>query len=259
MDRPPREKLRRLEVSDLFPRNLLFEEHLNADVIDERSIRDAAKSGKWWYRLLPVGLAQTAEAFARRRDYDAVITWSSRVAIPFAFLLKFTGVHCSHISLLSWLSKPKTAFAVRFVQKNIDRIILWSRSQYDFALHRLRLPESKVVLVGRRVDHLFWRPVDGPTDIICSAGQEMRDYPTLIEALRGLPIRCHIATGQLRDKMFDTVKAVYRYDKLPSNVTFGKMTFCELRNLYARSRFVVVPLHQTDTDNGVTVVEEAMA
>jgi glycosyltransferase involved in cell wall biosynthesis len=29
--------------------------------------------------------------------------------------------------------------------------------------------------------------------------------------------------------------------------------------LYARSRFVVIPLHQTDTDNGVTAIEESMA
>jgi glycosyltransferase involved in cell wall biosynthesis len=33
----------------------------------------------------------------------------------------------------------------------------------------------------------------------------------------------------------------------------------ELRDLYARSRFVVVPLLPSDTDNGVTVILEAMA
>jgi glycosyltransferase involved in cell wall biosynthesis len=33
----------------------------------------------------------------------------------------------------------------------------------------------------------------------------------------------------------------------------------ELRDLYARSRFVVVPLQPSDTDNGVTVILEAMA
>jgi glycosyltransferase involved in cell wall biosynthesis len=37
------------------------------------------------------------------------------------------------------------------------------------------------------------------------------------------------------------------------------MTFPELRDLYARSRFVVVPLRPTDTDNGVNVILEAMA
>ncbi len=37
------------------------------------------------------------------------------------------------------------------------------------------------------------------------------------------------------------------------------MSLTELRNLYARSRFVVVPLLPSDTDNGVTVILEAMA
>ncbi len=37
------------------------------------------------------------------------------------------------------------------------------------------------------------------------------------------------------------------------------MPLTELRDLYARSRFVVVPLHASDTDNGVTVILEAMA
>jgi glycosyltransferase involved in cell wall biosynthesis len=44
-----------------------------------------------------------------------------------------------------------------------------------------------------------------------------------------------------------------------SNVTIGRKTLLELRDLYARSRFVVVPLKTSDTDNGITVILEAMA
>jgi len=44
-----------------------------------------------------------------------------------------------------------------------------------------------------------------------------------------------------------------------TNVTQGRMSLPELRNLYARSRLVVVPLLHSDTDNGVTVILEAMA
>jgi glycosyltransferase involved in cell wall biosynthesis len=44
-----------------------------------------------------------------------------------------------------------------------------------------------------------------------------------------------------------------------SNITASRMTLSELRNLYARSRFVVVPLLPSDTDNGVTCILEAMA
>jgi glycosyltransferase involved in cell wall biosynthesis len=44
-----------------------------------------------------------------------------------------------------------------------------------------------------------------------------------------------------------------------THITKGRMPLTELRDLYARSRFVVVPLMPSDTDNGVTVILEAMA
>ena len=46
---------------------------------------------------------------------------------------------------------------------------------------------------------------------------------------------------------------------LDAKVTVGRKTLLELRELYARSRFVVVPLVPSESDNGVTVILEAMA
>ena len=46
---------------------------------------------------------------------------------------------------------------------------------------------------------------------------------------------------------------------LPANITTGEKSFAALRELYDRSRFVVIPLHETDTDNGTTSILEAMA
>jgi glycosyltransferase involved in cell wall biosynthesis len=43
------------------------------------------------------------------------------------------------------------------------------------------------------------------------------------------------------------------------NITVERRTLPELRDLYARSRFVVVPLLPSRSDNGVTVILEAMA
>ena len=42
-------------------------------------------------------------------------------------------------------------------------------------------------------------------------------------------------------------------------MTVGAKTFAELRALYARSRFVVVPLLPSDSDNGITTILEAFA
>ena len=44
-----------------------------------------------------------------------------------------------------------------------------------------------------------------------------------------------------------------------NKVTIGPLPLDGLRELYARSRFVVVPVVASDMDNGVTVILEAMA
>jgi glycosyltransferase involved in cell wall biosynthesis len=88
----------------------------------------------------------------------------------------------------------------------------------------------------------------------------MRDYETLIKALDGTGIPCHIAavlargrSDQWRQALGDSGEKV----ELPDNVTVGSRNPVELRELYARSRFIVLPLHQSDTDNGITCLLEA--
>ena len=94
------------------------------------------------------------------------------------------------------------------------------------------------------------------------AGREMRDFATLIAALDGTGVRCHIA-GSLVAGMDDRWRAELgdRGERvgLPDGVTFGPLTPVEMRELYARSRFVVLPLHPTDTDHGISCMLEAFA
>jgi glycosyltransferase involved in cell wall biosynthesis len=103
----------------------------------------------------------------------------------------------------------------------------------------------------------------GAGDMICAVGREMRDYPTLIEALRPLSIPCHIAAGTAVNYAgFGTEDPRARNvgdQLLPANVTTGQKSFAELRELYARSRFVVVPILPSLSDNGISAVIEAMA
>jgi glycosyltransferase involved in cell wall biosynthesis len=88
----------------------------------------------------------------------------------------------------------------------------------------------------------------------------MRDFETLIKSLDGTGIPCHIAaviargrSDQWRQALGDSGEKA----ELPDNVTVGSRNPVELRELYARSRFVVLPLYQSDTDNGITCLLEA--
>jgi glycosyltransferase involved in cell wall biosynthesis len=120
-------------------------------------------------------------------------------------------------------------------------------------------------LIRHFVDQIFYSPRPTEDDMICAVGAEMRDYATLVKAVGGTGLRCHMATDHVRipgrvrllnDRRVPIQDIVSQAD---SNITASRMTLSELRNLYARSRFVVVPLLPSDTDNGVTCILEAMA
>ncbi len=252
------EKVTALEEADKLPRMSLFDRTLQTDILNEKFLASSNPMRKWIYRLLPFSASQIIEAFFVRKKYDVVISWAERPGILFAALLTLTRAKVPHVALMTWISKPKKAFFIKLVNKRISTLVLWSTVQYDFAINKLRLRPERVKFVYPYADQKFYRPLERETDMICSAGREMRDFPTLIEAMRGLDIKCHIAVS-LRGKMYDTVKAALTAKSVPSNVTVGNLPLDELRELYARSRFVVIPLLPTDTDNGLTVIIESMA
>jgi glycosyltransferase involved in cell wall biosynthesis len=258
--RPRLEELRALEQADLCPRAALFQDRLSADLLDERWLRGRPARYKV-LSMLPDVAAQVYEAFLVRNNYDAVISWAERLALPFAALLKATGSPTPHIAIVSWISKPKKALLLKNVQSHIDRLVTGSSRQRDFAIHELGLPDHKVVHLKLFVDQKFFRPMDAEEDAICSVGQEMRDYSTLIEAVRPLAnLRCHIAAGGAQvGPIASSVGIRHLSRDLPPHMTLGKLPYLDLRRLYARSRFVVIPLLQSDTDNGVTAILEAMA
>jgi glycosyltransferase involved in cell wall biosynthesis len=254
-----REETRRLEAADLAPRVLLYEDALNSDILDEDFLRRAPPARARAYRHLPTGVAQVLEAHAVRRRYDAVVSWSDRIGLAFAGLSKLTRARGPHVAILMWISPRKKAELLRRVHSHIDRLIIPAPLQREFAIGALGVPASKVVALPWSIDVEFWRPMPGPADMICAVGSEMRDYPTLLEALRGLPVRCHIAAGTTRSVRSPWVESIDRSGPLPPNVTVGKLPPAELRRLYARSRFVVIPLVPGDSDNGITSIVEAMA
>jgi glycosyltransferase involved in cell wall biosynthesis len=253
------EEIRFLEERDLCPRVSLLEEELNMQLLDERYLRTIPIARKMFYKLLPVNLALILEAWIIHRQYDAVISYYERIGLPFAYLQKIFGSDIPHILLTTWLSSDAKVWFLKRVHENLSKIMTWSSVQRDYAIKEIGISPEKIKLLKRGTDQNFWRPMESETDMICSAGMEMRDYPTMIKALKSLDIPCHIATGKARGQLFGTVKKLYEMDDIPKHITVGSKSYLQMREMYARSRFVVVPLLETDTDNGLTVILEAMA
>jgi glycosyltransferase involved in cell wall biosynthesis len=256
---PTAAELDRLVAADQWPRVRLYEQQLNSDMLDERDILAMHGVRRVLYRGLPIGTAQAAEAFSRRHGYDAIVSWGERFGLPLAAMLKASRARIPHVALFSWISSPKKAAVLRRVHSHIHRIVLWSSIQYEFAVHVLGIPPARIVELRWLVDQKFWRPMPGPTDMICAVGREMRDYATLVEAIRDLTVPCHIAAKVDIGKIDQWMSDLRDPTALPPHITAGSKPYPELRALYARSRFVVLPLYPTDTDNGVTAMTEAMA
>jgi glycosyltransferase involved in cell wall biosynthesis len=158
------------------------------------------------------------------------------------------------------MSVPKKVrlFRATGLRSRIDAMLVYATAQREFAIRELGMAPDDVVLTTFMVDTEFFRPdavqVE-PRRMICSAGLEFRDYPTLVEAVRGLDVEVVVAAASPWSKRTTDVAD----GGVPSNVTLTKLSLFELRTLYAQARFVVMPLQPVEFQAGITTILEAMA
>jgi glycosyltransferase involved in cell wall biosynthesis len=269
---------------------------LDAPVIDAAYMRTSATAVS--RRLVPaVGMpaSEVVEAFLRRGRYDTVCAWSDRVGLPLALLHKMARSGRQVVLVSQWLSRPKKARLVTRlgVDSHLRAVVNSSTYQIDYARDALGIAAEKLHVAYRPVDDRFWTPApQSGENVVSAVGWEARDYPTLLEAVEGLDVEVAIAVGMIgmeangaqasstgtgyddhaRLSVLAPWKGTYGYalqeswlqriarEGAPPNVTIAyQLGAPELRDLYRRSRFVVVPLYDVDSNCGVTTVTEAMA
>lgn len=216
-------------------------------------------------RIVPTWWRMAREIQRLHAEYDAIVTWGEKLSLATLMQQQLASVRKPHIAMMYQFEKPNIRVPLKVFKKNLHAVITWSSVQRRALIARIRFPSERVYLIRHYVDQVFYSPRPIEEDMICAVGAEMRDYATLLEAIRGTDLRCHIASDHVRipgrfrllnDRRVPIGNIGARAD---THVTQGRMSLTELRNLYARSRFVVVPLLPSDTDNGVTVILEAMA
>ncbi len=258
---------------DLAPRTVTAAE-LHADTLHAGDLATVRGCRGRLQRRLPVTWGLAVEASVRSDGYDAVLTWGEAVAWPVALLLALRPRRPRHLSILLWpLDRTSPSRLKRTVKsrvfptlarRGIDRYLVTAPAQRRRMMDEWHIPAAQMPACIKGLDTTFWRPLE-PADQagICAVGREMRDYETLVAALQGLDIPCHIAaaTGPLNPAhgTEDERGRSVAEEDLPPGITLGPLSLLELRDLYAASRFVVVPVMPTDTDNGVTTTKEAMA
>jgi glycosyltransferase involved in cell wall biosynthesis len=153
--------------------------------------------------------------------------------------------------------KKRPFFSWLHVDTEIDRILCYSSFEERHMIEQLGISAEKVRRIHYHADDRFFQPSSEPSiepDLLCSAGQLLRDYDCLIEAVRGLSVRLRIAAGspwiarELRPKA-----------PLPASVDWRRYDRYQLRELYARAALAIVPIVQNEYQTGIATILEMMS
>ena len=245
-----------------------------ADLIDYKTA--AAQTGiigKLLQKTAGNNMMLAWASFRQRKNYATIFTDGEQIGLPYALLLRLFGwlgghrpAHLMITHLISTRSKM-TLTSTFSLHKYIDRFLVYSTRQQEIICQTWNLPITRVPFTPFMVDQLFFSAEEaenqpelpGITDTekpyICSVGLEFRDYPTLMEAVEGLDLHIVIAAGSPWSKREDQTKSA----EIPQNVTVKRFTQKELRKLYQKSQFVIMPLLENDFQAGITAILEAMA
>jgi glycosyltransferase involved in cell wall biosynthesis len=248
----------------------------NADLLDYARAREqGGLIGQLLEKTLGRDFMLGWACFQLRKRYKVIFTDGEQVGIPFAFFTKWLGwgKRPQHLMIVHLLSvKKKMIFFDWFgIQSHIDRFLCYATRQVKFIEDRWKVPHGRAVFTPFMVDADFFSPTkvasnpqlsDSLADlaqiqkpILCAVGLEFRDYPTLLEAVKGLEVHVVVAAGSPWSKRSDSTEG----QNIPANVTVRRFTQFDLRALYAVSRFMVMPLLENDFQAGVTALLEAMA
>ena len=231
------------------------------EILDYDSVdRETAPVVRLTRRFGGRDVALAMMAFRRRGEFSVLFSNGENVGIPLALLLGLLPRRVGHVTIGHRLSTGKKQLFFRLLkaQRRLDKIFVYAQSQYDWAVDRLGILPEQLSLIPFHADDRFYHSLSVPAkpDQICAAGLEWRDYPTLISAVGSMPeLSVKLAAASPWSKHKDETAE----RTLPANVEARRYEYRELRDLYAESSFVVVPLYQTDFQAGITTILEAMA
>ena len=186
-------------------------------------------------------------------------TWGLPCALANALFRKH---HFIHIIYVHRVFSRNWCWILRMLRPllKVDSWICVTQNQKR-VLREVLGTATRIEVVSQGVDTVFFEPaladaMDHSEPYILSVGAEMRDYELLFDAIRQLEVAVMVKASSswmkgARDQIGD----------VPSNVQIidRRLTYSELRDLYAGASLVVVPLKDTMQAAGITTILEAMA
>jgi glycosyltransferase involved in cell wall biosynthesis len=234
-----------------------------AEIVDfERAATLLGPIGGMLRRLGWHDVALALACFKERRRRRAIFTDSELVGMLYAAATRLTRKRTRprHVMIGHWLSPRGKILFHRLLglRATIDKVAVYASAQRDVAVDQLGYRPDQIALMPFMVDTSFWTGPPAPSrqrPMICAVGQELRDYETLVEAVRGLDVDVVVAAASPWSRRDDSSAGI----DLPANVSVVRLDQYHLRDLYREARFVVVPLVESDFQAGITTILEAMS
>jgi glycosyltransferase involved in cell wall biosynthesis len=235
------------------PEYLRLEERHGVELLDW------SRLGEWaGRRSACISVAHAAAALRRAAGFDAVFSDGEHVGVPLALGMRAGRVRRPHLMLGHHLTNGAKRQVFRWLrpQTRISRVLVHSRRQVELASAELGIQRDRVRFVPYCADTAFWSAAPTSSEaLLVSVGREHRDYATLAEACRDLPVRVYIAAGS----RFSPSATHTQPESWPAGFEIAFAGHLALRHWYARAAVVAVPLVPTDFQAGVTTILEAMS
>ncbi len=241
----------------------LVAEHMKASVI-ECAPPPTALQGHKATRLLRSLKTnfQSAIQLLRRIPDDSIIystgeTWG----LPVSLAQRLLGRSCVHVVYVHRVFSPGWGNLLRCLNglMQVDGWICITRYQAGLLRSTLGSKGSHVAVVSQGVDTAFFDPAKanpaGLRPYILAVGTEMRNYTLLFEAVRNLDVEVVVKASSAW-----MAAARREFTSVPSNVRIisQRLSYVQLRDLYAGAALVVTPLYDTPQAAGITTILEAM-
>jgi glycosyltransferase involved in cell wall biosynthesis len=185
--------------------------------------------------------------------------WSERAGIPLAAYKRLIESDNRFVTMFQcWSDRQELAVTKFNLFSTMNAIIVHCSSMKENFI-RLGAPEEKVKVVHYSIDQNFFSPdrEAGQTEpMIISVGEpRSRDYPLLFQAVEDLPVTLTVAGF---GHWYAREKNSSLKGPIPENVIMTKhLPQAQLRAMYARSQFVVLPIRDLVYSAGATAAMEA--
>jgi glycosyltransferase involved in cell wall biosynthesis len=241
-----------------------LQSRLSADVIDfSVYAHQPYKALERPDRLSRLAWGQALYALRHWDNYEVVYSLGEDVGVPLAFLLRLRGMQPRHIMVAHNILSARKVPIVRAmgVMDRFDRIIVFSSEAVGGIVNTYGVRPERISFTMDAIDETFWQPdpqAQVEPDYVLSVGRARRDYGTLLAAIEGLPLRLRVQAGS---QWYVGYESQAGNGRLPDNVEIGDyLSYRDLRALYDRAAFVVIPLEAGAHHSAGTVsIKEAMA